>query len=371
MKVLFTSSILLLHFYVIAQVDTVKTYFQDGSVHSIHPMKNDKPFGTVKYYYFGGKLKSEVSYKSNQLISKEYYENSNPKFITITENNQQILIKKFNSEGNLIKLEKKLKNGKISKTWYDNKNIKSYEKYKNGEPINCFLYMDTAISKDIKCVCGYKPIIWKNDTCFYLNGEPTNINYKSKSKNYFESGKVNSKYLIRNNELRKRTWDEYGNKITSQKLPYRGDTIIIEKSTSNGMTKAFDKIKGGPILKTKNPFRDTTIQTNFITVINLSVIQYFINIDEYDSYGLIKSSFFFYGPANLNLTPKEEKYAPYLKDYDFYISGNNSGKEFHDFAIGINKKEKNAIVLIAGGQYDYLILNKKIFSNDKTEKKND
>lgn len=339
-----------------AQVDTVRTYYQKGQIRSVHPMLNGKVIGPVKYYYLNGSLESELIFKANKHIQRGYYENGNVKSFIVTQQNQHIIIKLYNSKGNIVKSEKKLRNGKKIKTWYDNNKLASFEKYSKGEPITCLLY--PKVSAEPFCYCGYKQVSWNNNSYLFSDGRVANDHFKFKSYTFFETGKRKSKIIERRKSISKKVWDENGNLIINEIRNSKVEPILpSDDSSSNSETE--NGGEGWPILKTKNPFRDTIIQSNYISIINDSTIQYSFILNSYDSLGQNNSSGMD-GFAIRSMNPLDDKLNPYLKEYAFYLSGNK--EEFY-MAIGISMNEADSLIIIAGSFYKDLILNKKLKIN--------
>jgi TonB family protein len=77
MKLLF--SFLLLTANLICQYDTLKSYYPNGNIESLIPIRKNIREGTAKYFYDNGSLKEERIYKNGKVegFVKLYYENGN------------------------------------------------------------------------------------------------------------------------------------------------------------------------------------------------------------------------------------------------------------------------------------------------------
>lgn len=335
-----------------AQVDTVRYYYQNGQVRSEHPMLNGNPYGTVKYFYLNGRLESELKIynKSGKMIQKHYYKNGILKLNIVYKNNLPYILKSYDSLGSLDSLEKNSRKGKITKHWHANKTLASIEKYKNGEPIYCITMSEIAngekTEKEI-CYYKYKPVFWKESIYIDSEGMGVNQSFKYELLEYYENGRKKSSIIQKGITRKRMEWDSLGHLLIKTTEGIKVEPIFISNDSSVVTIEKPWPEEGGPILKTKNPLRDTTLQSNYISLINDSLINYKFTMTYFNSMGLETSTFSFYGTASKYLPKANDETSPFLIDYEIYSTGENE----YFLAIGIKKDNPKIIILFADQFY--------------------
>jgi antitoxin component YwqK of YwqJK toxin-antitoxin module len=110
---LIIGSILLLLIFQSCTEKIKRTYYENGEIHEIIELKNDKYHGLGKEFNEQGCLVKEFYYKDNVLDSTyiEYYENGSKKFITYFKNGVQNGVQTHYYESGNIKEKGVLKNG--------------------------------------------------------------------------------------------------------------------------------------------------------------------------------------------------------------------------------------------------------------------
>jgi len=331
-------------------------------------MVNGKVQGNVKYYYLNGGLKSESIFKprSRKIIANYYYENGKKRMFSQSVNNQYSIIKWYNLEGRMVKLEKKTKTGKKTYRWYDNGKLASVEKYVNGEPIGCVIIIDSINGEGIEregCYCGNKLVKWQDNLYVDVVGQVVNKNYRYKNYEYFESGRKKSMTKQKGLTLKRKEWDKNGRMIADTMT---GIKVAPFYSLDTGRSTLISKNdqKGWPILKTKNPLRDTLIQASNVYSMNDTLIQYKFSLTFHDSLG--QERYWSMEGTALKYDAISGKYnektGPYLAQYEIFSIG-YEGEFF--LAIGIKRNDPKVIILIANkGYHELLVLNKELRINN-------
>lgn len=328
------------------QIDTVRNYFQNGNVHSEFPTKDGVTVGTVRYFYVDGSIKTLSTFNgSSKIIHQLNFDKQGIKRSESgTTPNGSVWRKNFNEKGDLVHEVLKDSNCEETKIWYDNGILKSQEYFRDGFPIGCIKYEKgdkVMLGSEEICYCWNVRVKWKDSNYVTLNGETINLDYYWHKTTYYENGSKESEQTQEGKKLKIREWDFDGLLRKDTITSIKGETTLIPYSGENSTVFIAELEEGGPILKTPNPFRDTTIQRYSLTRINDSTIQISLWECYYDSlaqeywHGF---DFTVYKIENTSILPYSN--LSYKDAYTFYSVGNQE----YGVIVGINKTNKNEII---------------------------
>lgn len=197
----------------------IKSYFQNGKIESIYPLKNKKMHGIVKTYYDNGNLRSEVDYKDgiNDGIWRTYHENGKLETERMYANGEVVGVSKsyyetgtlrseaFNVNGKteglvrmyfetgILHFERNYKNDRqegLSKEYYKDGTLKSEAYYQDGflHGLTKSYYPNGKIQREN--IYEYNQLISAFE--YTLDGQKSKVEFKIAIKPSFDCSKINT-----------------------------------------------------------------------------------------------------------------------------------------------------------------------------------
>ena len=206
--------------------DTTIFYHENGNIFYIEPTLNGIRHGIFQRWHLNGQLIYQGNYVNGKMdgIHRSYFDNGKIQMKSRYELGKMISQKFYYKNGRKSYFVTYKSNGLIVRSWYENGQKSLLERHKNGFPINCsspllpLISLDSSatntktqqLQENQQCFCNNEPVFYKNGVYVDSSNNPVNMNYKSVRKVWYENGELKSKYVYKNGERTYKEWDENG-----------------------------------------------------------------------------------------------------------------------------------------------------------------